>query len=715
MFYLEILLDQSGEVNDVKIHHECENESESNSYLIDVLKKGDFSDFTQQLAGFQSIYQLNAESKIKSKAFIAIRALEADLTSIFNNEASTSSSYEELLVSSSVGILTPRRGGKPMELLFFVRLSELLNFEQKKMDSLKNALQNALAEKKSIGNSVTINLETAAPNKLQISPLLLKNGKLDGNFSYVQINANNSTMLPAAFVLRLNKAMPILSQFVDEFKKISNNLGVFGDVKNVKLESQCMNSPTSLIKLIIKQESEETYESGQKGLFVTLEDQLHCYFLSDNPELTGLNVKSIQFTEPLHVTQIIKLLRQQAIFNALISSCVRKQNNCQEFDFPSYIFEVNVVSLQLIQIFVEHEESIVTVEFDLSDIKQPNCRINENDQQCDFNLDNYILRVFHETMSIPMVLRSLIRYWESLHSKLYNNGIFGSIPDSRKDTDRKNDDSEHGDRRDSPSPYTRQDSNTYGVNKEDFFFKTNDYKVEKRFNHDLDTNSENYNHRNNFSRVMSLDLDRETDGAMFTKTLTEDLTNESSYSPNCGVFNGGMLREGAIAPLKSMQKSMDIFEFNDPSPPSTAMIQSKSPLTEERMRKISTPRVSPSSSSTDRKIGDSEMTSLKSDNSALISTTSVNKSSNFVFEKLKSEKKKKRKREESEEGPSLARKKLSESVSPSKKSSGSALIGKPSASFKPGKLPLTGGEIESMEDLSFLSYGVEQQVRSQFI
>lgn len=207
MFYLEILLDpqkstdilKTSLISDVKVHHECSNESESNHHLVEVLRKGDFIDFTQQLAGYQSIYQLNAESKIKSKAFIAIQALETDLNNIFSIESVAHASSESMVLSSSIGLITPRRGGIPMSILFFVRPTELLNFEQKKMDSLTSALAKATSSaKKSIGNSVTINLEAAAPsNKLQIAPLLMKCGNSDGNFTYTQINPHNSTMLPA--------------------------------------------------------------------------------------------------------------------------------------------------------------------------------------------------------------------------------------------------------------------------------------------------------------------------------------------------------------------------------------------------------------------------------------------------------------------------------------------------------------------------------------
>ncbi|KAK9888255.1 hypothetical protein WA026_000520 [Henosepilachna vigintioctopunctata] len=67
MFYLEILLDSSGTVQDVKVHHEGKVEQQSCAELVSCLSCGDFQDFTTQLEGFASIYQLNAEKKSKAK------------------------------------------------------------------------------------------------------------------------------------------------------------------------------------------------------------------------------------------------------------------------------------------------------------------------------------------------------------------------------------------------------------------------------------------------------------------------------------------------------------------------------------------------------------------------------------------------------------------------------------------------------------------------
>lgn len=276
------------------MHHECLNESSSEIELVEVLKKGDFIDFTKQLEGFQSIYQLNAESKIKSRALISMQALEDDLTNIYSLESNTMIPPEIVILSSSVGLLQKRRGGHAMRLTFFVRPTELLNIEKRCMDPLTpEFLLTPSATKRNIGNSAIIVLEGAASNKLQTTPLLIKNNPIgDVGLSYQPISPSNSTMLPAAFVLRLNKPLAIDTRLVDEIKKITGLNVSAGDGTTsapIKMENQTevtVTPPGSLVNLIISNESEGTFQNGQKGLFLSFPDQCHCYFLSDTPDMT---------------------------------------------------------------------------------------------------------------------------------------------------------------------------------------------------------------------------------------------------------------------------------------------------------------------------------------------------------------------------------------------------------------------------------------------
>ena len=74
------------------------------------LSRGDFADFTAQLEGLASIYQLNAEKKVKCKAFSALQSLEADLGTLATLQSFIKEPFN-LVHKSPVGILEKRRGG----------------------------------------------------------------------------------------------------------------------------------------------------------------------------------------------------------------------------------------------------------------------------------------------------------------------------------------------------------------------------------------------------------------------------------------------------------------------------------------------------------------------------------------------------------------------------------------------------------------------------
>lgn len=270
MFYLEIVLDSgSGQVQDVKVHHECKIEQQSCNELVTCLVNGDFADFTMQLEGLSSIYQLNAEPKIKSKAFVALQALETDLINLF---ACVKNYYKDpysLLLQSSVGILQKRRGGHPMKLTYFIPSYELLDTESKSLTPLTVELINT---KNTIGMSVTVNLEASVANKLQIQPVLVfPQGRNSPTFT--PMGTHNSIMLPASFVLRLSKPMPICITLINQVQqKTEIN---FGDAGNA----------TPILSLITQHCSDGELQSATKGLFVSLPDQSHCYFMTENRNL----------------------------------------------------------------------------------------------------------------------------------------------------------------------------------------------------------------------------------------------------------------------------------------------------------------------------------------------------------------------------------------------------------------------------------------------
>lgn len=138
-------------------------------------------------------------------------------------------------------------------------------------------------------------------------------------------------MLPACFVLRLNKPLPMCVSLVRRIQQVTD------------MECGDLSSTHPLMSLITQHASGGQLDCAQnKGLFVvsnfmnlflsfmtyfffyqTLPDQHHCYFMTESKSMEGILVNNIPFSHPAHVPQILVFLRQQALFNCVVASCIR--------------------------------------------------------------------------------------------------------------------------------------------------------------------------------------------------------------------------------------------------------------------------------------------------------------------------------------------------------------------------------------------------------
>ncbi|KAJ8972690.1 hypothetical protein NQ317_001711 [Molorchus minor] len=420
MFYLEIFLDPSGAVKDVKIHHEGKKDQQSCTELVNCLSRGDFDDFTAQLEGFASIYELNAEKKVKCKAFIALESLETDLTTLAQLQMFMKESFS-LIHKSPVGILEKRRGGHPMKLTYFVSPYDLINVEKNDLDAI--SIETIINKK--LGYSVTVCMDGSAAHKLQTDSLITVNRNINGKNtpSYSPLTPQNSAVFPACFVLKLNKPMPMCLSLVRQIQKIHP----WSEIDTVPTQP--------LLSLIVQHASDGKMDSSNnKGLFVTLPDQNHCYFMTENKNMDGLLISSIPFTHPAHVANILVILREQALFNTIISSCVRP-NSRQDFENMT-MFEVSALSSTHISISLEHpmEESMATAEVDLTDISNLVCRIHNPGTPPPANTPDttseLAAKILNKCFSLPVTLRAIIKLWErqSMRRSTYGGHENFSLP-----------------------------------------------------------------------------------------------------------------------------------------------------------------------------------------------------------------------------------------------------------------------------------------------
>ncbi|XP_077556025.1 mediator complex subunit 1 isoform X1 [Haemaphysalis longicornis] len=407
MFYVEVLLEPSGTVKDVKISHH--GDPLSCPELTEVLLRGDFTEFTRHLEGLASIYQLNADKKQKTKAYLALQALETDLSILsqlqrFMNEPSN------LVHKSPVGILQPRKGGHPMKLTFFISPYDLLDVESK--SSIPLTVEAIL--EKGLGHSVSVCIESSGSHKLQTTSLISVTNTPEGKNlpSFAALSNLNSTMLPASFVLKLPKPIPMALALVRKIHAIT------------LIECADTSSSQPLLSLIINQASEgKLTASSDRGLNVTLPDQQHCYYLlSGQPELPGVLVSGVPFTHPTHVPQILVFLRQQLLFNSLVASCVRPSS--RQSAEMSHMFEVNTTSISNISISFEHplDESLATVDLNLSEITSVKCRIYTLNSDISICTDEYASKVMQRCLSIPVTMRAVIRKAQGQRARMSSQG-----------------------------------------------------------------------------------------------------------------------------------------------------------------------------------------------------------------------------------------------------------------------------------------------------
>lgn len=137
--------------------------------------------------------------------------------------------------------------------------------------------------------------------------------------------------------------------------------------------------------------------------------------------------------------KILVFLRQQALFNQLLSSCIRNNgsSNTRNADYEHLlVFEISAFSCQYINVSMEHpyDESVAMVQFDLRLINNVQARVFCNTHPCEDWISNRISLIIQNTLSIPVTLRELNKIWEEEYEakfkrKLGTGGSNGGIDD----------------------------------------------------------------------------------------------------------------------------------------------------------------------------------------------------------------------------------------------------------------------------------------------
>jgi len=401
VFYIDVVIDNNGMVMSVSIHHQSNHPAKGGvSYvqncpeIVECLKNKDFDLFVKHLEGLNAVY--NCGLTEKSRAWQVLYNMEEDVARLYKAQQQSHSwpnDINQIIHKTRYGLVEERAGGLPMKLRIFLAPFQLIDEKNKKLYTLNESTLIT----KDLGLALSVGIESC--NTEHILPLTQA---ISSKGEELNLGTQNCASMPAYFILSAGKPIPLSTATIDH---IVNRTGVnFGEDSEL----------ASVFSLISRQESQGSLDSrNNRGLFVTLPDQHHCYFLADTEQITDARlVKAIPFRHPSQVGDIVDAVRRQAIFNSLIASCVRL-NSLEDVD-TSTMFEITCLDpfCQSLTIGFEHEDDLATVEINLVDVTQPRCTVFLKNKGIDDSMDRLqtgATRILCKSLSIPITMRYILK------------------------------------------------------------------------------------------------------------------------------------------------------------------------------------------------------------------------------------------------------------------------------------------------------------------
>ncbi|XP_015252992.1 PREDICTED: mediator of RNA polymerase II transcription subunit 1-like isoform X1 [Cyprinodon variegatus] len=406
LFYLEVLLLPSGEVQEVKVATHGEHPVPSVS-LLHLLGSNNFDDFSIRLGELFAQYNIPGDNETKSKLLTSLKYLWKDLQQISEmpNDSEGCETQMDVINSGRVGLLMAGKQDYPQSLYFYTHPNDGpknsdLSFEE--LLEFKPAVQAA---------QVTMGVSDLS-HKLQMTSLISQPPQLDDQRCPVFFPLGDviNEMLPACFLLRLKPPIPLLSSFIERVGQIT-------DVPVPDLDLQWAPLP----KLLLKGSASANGQSGpleEQEIFrvVLPEGEIHTYILPeaawDVPTQRAALLDGVPFTHPAHVCAILELLRHQCAYNTLLNSCFTPLSTCPGSVCDLY-FEVRPESTTSISVTFHHTDSLAVLLVNISNPRQITCKLFGAGLS-DPALDEYTSTVLMSCMSIPATMRTLYSRLEEI-------------------------------------------------------------------------------------------------------------------------------------------------------------------------------------------------------------------------------------------------------------------------------------------------------------
>ncbi|XP_073406110.1 uncharacterized protein [Dendrobates tinctorius] len=366
--------------------------------LLLLLRTKDFEGFGKSLEELLQLYSIPGNSDIKAKVYLSLCNLEEDMTALFNLSRSINNNCRiAIVLHGKVGFLSPRNGGTPMNIEYYITPQQIR--EEKRTPGSRV-----------VGSHVSVTVAgTTNWYHLPMGPLFQESPRGDASMDGLSSLTDDSCIsLPACFFLRFDHPEPVLLPLI---QKIQNITGL-----------PVVSTKQSLFHELIIETNHKPFADlvGQEVQFIVslsgCEDQ--CYVLNsrmDN-ENVGALVKKIPFINPNHVPSILEVLRHQAAYNALLSSCVSSAINPNDHTDMLH-FEVSLQKDLRICISFQHPngDSLSCVVVDVLSHRKLVCSLftNSSDPPSPCNTE-FIMKVLESCMSIPLTMRAIFKKMQEI-------------------------------------------------------------------------------------------------------------------------------------------------------------------------------------------------------------------------------------------------------------------------------------------------------------
>ncbi|CAN2389603.1 Mediator of RNA polymerase II transcription subunit 1, partial [Pristimantis euphronides] len=399
MFYIEVQVKKSGHVESVKLAHHGESPMICHELLL-LLRTKNFEGFGKSLEGLINLYNIPGNSDIKAKVYRALCSLEEDMTTLFNLTRSTDDKDRiSTILHGKVGWLSPRSGGTPMTLEYYI--APYLVLEEK----LKLGVR-------VVGSNVSLTVAgTTNWYRLPVAPLFREIPQEDGSTHGFSCLTEESSMdLPACFFLRFDNPEPILLSLIQQIQNITG-LPVLS------------TNPSPLHELLIRMKHKclTALTSREVPFIVSLSGcKDHCYVMNSQLEnenaMTGALVNKIPFIHPSHVPSILEIVRHQAAYNALLNSCISSPINPGDKTNVLH-FEVSLQREFRICISFQNPngDSLSCVVVDVLSCKELMCSLYSSPSDPPLPYSNeFIMKDLQSCMSIPLTMRTIFQKAEEV-------------------------------------------------------------------------------------------------------------------------------------------------------------------------------------------------------------------------------------------------------------------------------------------------------------